>query len=705
MTRRVVEKISYGLILLVVGLVGPQSATGDDLADAIKQTESTSRRLIDVQKKDRWRDELKSALDYDQLSAVLSKGKAARKSEIIAIRDHYISALPGLSKKHKLLAEQTRQGLESWVQALPSLNLQQILTKLKSNPPKYVALTSQQVSAHRQALDTAVGKLTSYLKTKGGDFDWNSQIHWDGLLAELAKTDPNLEILDRSLKGFFGPDVEGLEQSEFIQLRTTLRAYMNAIYFTNNTKSEQMFEVQVTRLVESLTNYLETPDNENAWKIGRVIGWLERAEQVANLRNEVRYHFFQPNIFLHISQHLISSGEKRIVDQTQNISQVVKGVPVKGVATMKGQVSFALAENSQRATINVMMDGTILSKNVAEKSGVTVNTNGTTTVHAEKRISFDKNGFTNSPATAKATTKLELGSIDAPSSAYESIAKTKFIKGRSDNEEAASQLSVDSVTKEMDANVLEMLSDIIDGYKTKIRDPLLRRGGFPEQFNTSSTKELVNLQLLQTGRYQLAASSEPPALNKKTDVSLRLHESFVRNFTEVVLGGVELTDEKLVEHMTRFGAEIPDELKTGSGKKSWAITFSSTQPISVGFRNQQIVIAIQGQQFRDGKRLIKEPIRIAATYNVEKTETGMRLQRDGDVAVDFLARKTLTAIQVATKTVMSKKFNALFKDDIVGQGGIKLPGQWENAGNLILQQLGANNGWLMLSYNLGKPSE
>ncbi len=99
MTRRVVEKISYGLILLVVGLVGPQSATGDDLADAIKQTESTSRRLIDVQKKDRWRDELKSALDYDQLSAVLSKGKAARKSEIIAIRDHYISALPGLSKK------------------------------------------------------------------------------------------------------------------------------------------------------------------------------------------------------------------------------------------------------------------------------------------------------------------------------------------------------------------------------------------------------------------------------------------------------------------------------------------------------------------------------------------------------------------------------------------------------------------------------
>jgi len=101
MTRRVSEKIAYGLLLLLVGLVGPQSATGDDLAAAIKKTESTSRQLIDGQKKDRWKDELKSVLNYDQLSAVLNKGKSARKAEIVAIRDHYISALPELTKKHR----------------------------------------------------------------------------------------------------------------------------------------------------------------------------------------------------------------------------------------------------------------------------------------------------------------------------------------------------------------------------------------------------------------------------------------------------------------------------------------------------------------------------------------------------------------------------------------------------------------------------
>ena len=148
MTRRVSEKIAYGLFLLLVGLAGPQIATGDDLTDAIKKTESTSRQLIDKQKKDRFKDVLRTALNYDQLNAVLRRGKSARKAEIVGIRDHYISAVPELPKKYQLLAEQTLQGLESWDQSLPSLNLPQILAQLKSNPPKYVALTSQQVTSY-----------------------------------------------------------------------------------------------------------------------------------------------------------------------------------------------------------------------------------------------------------------------------------------------------------------------------------------------------------------------------------------------------------------------------------------------------------------------------------------------------------------------------------------------------------------------------
>ena len=81
----------------------------------------------------------------------------------------------------------------------------------------------------------------------------------------------------------------------------------------------------------------------------------------------------------------------------------------------------------------------------------------------------------------------------------------------------------------------------------------------------------------------------------------------------------------------------------------------------------------------------------------------MQLLREGDVNVQFIGKQSLTVGQVAMKTVMSKKFNAFFKDDIVGKGGIPLS-ETGHQQNLILQQIVSDNGWLMLSYNLGKGS-
>ena len=256
----------------------------------------------------------------------------------------------------------------------------------------------------------------------------------------------------------------------------------------------------------------------------------------------------------------------------------------------------------------------------------------------------------------------------------------------------------------MDSQVRELLKDVIDGYHEKVRKPLQRRGGFPVSVSSSSTSEDIQLNLLQTRRYQIASPSEPPALNNDTDVALRVHESFLRNISEVIFGGEVLDDNRVREIIESVGAEVPEELQEGPGKKSWAITFSTAQPLSVNFRDGQVEIALKGREFRDGNRIIKESIRIAAVYNVVKTDNGMRLTRDGDVQIDFVGRKSLTTFQVAMRTVMRRKFSAFFKEEMAGQGGIPLPGEWADAGNLMLQQLISDDGWLMLSYKLGEPT-
>jgi hypothetical protein len=217
----------------------------------------------------------------------------------------------------------------------------------------------------------------------------------------------------------------------------------------------------------------------------------------------------------------------------------------------------------------------------------------------------------------------------------------------------------------------------------------------------STTSDNVLAGMLQRKWNQVAAFIPAPALSGDHDLSVRLHESFVRNFSEATIGGFTLTDEKLEQVMQELGAEIPEELRTEGKQKSWSITFSSNQPVSLKVLDGKITLAIRGRQFTDGERVIRDTIQISATYAIQKTESGSVLVREGDVAVDFVGRTRLTAAQIAARTVMRRKFSALFNEEINGSG-FKLPGRWEGAGVMQISQLMAEKGWLLLGWKLSE---
>lgn len=92
-------------------------------------------------------------------------------------------------------------------------------------------------------------------------------------------------------------------------------------------------------------------------------------------------------------------------------------------------------------------------------------------------------------------------------------------------------------------------------------------------------------------------------------------------------------------------------------------------------------------------------MRITASYSIERTPTGAKLTRKGEVDVDFISPGTRSVKQVAFKTFMRRKFEAFLKPEIESEG-IKLPGRWEHAGKLVIQHLQAGDGWLALGWDL-----
>jgi hypothetical protein len=112
---------------------------------------------------------------------------------------------------------------------------------------------------------------------------------------------------------------------------------------------------------------------------------------------------------------------------------------------------------------------------------------------------------------------------------------------KSQVEVIASQRAARRVAAQMDSEVVEVLAPAKELFAEKFRNPLVRRGGFPQQFLLRTTDDRLFIQATQASMDQLAAPDEPPALTADHDVAARIHDSLVGNLSQAYLGGVTWT--------------------------------------------------------------------------------------------------------------------------------------------------------------------
>lgn len=108
-------------------------------------------------------------------------------------------------------------------------------------------------------------------------------------------------------------------------------------------------------------------------------------------------------------------------------------------------------------------------------------------------------------------------------------------------------------------------------------------------------------------------------------------------------------------------------------------------------------MAVRGRRFTRGDQVVRAEIEISANYKLEKTGMGSKLTREGDVSVEYVNRRQLSVREVAMKTFLRKKFDALFKPEISSEG-LELPERFRSIGKLALRQLSADQGWLALGW-------
>lgn len=561
-------------------------------------------------------------------------------------------------------------------------------------------LAADHASRAKTQLQRKIERLDRALQRSGAENArrWKEYLQWDDMRAELAKDEgPDTRQLGAIASKYY-QEYGSLELPVFTQVRDELHAYLTALAVTGDAQLAENYQRHLDTLIEKLPQYDASPTTSLRQQIGQLLGWLEGAQQSPGLVSAVRQRHWKPNLYAEVSERLVSQGMGEAICRESDVEDCILGTAMFGRALLTGQTHVRFLDDSNAAHLQIVLTGTVNSTNVGYNRGVQIFSRGVTDVEAILPVSLTPTRFTADKATACCTTNSTIDDIAAKRRIIERIAWKKAIRSKWQAEQIGSAHAEERIATTMDGQAVQVLAEARENYENKFCRPLLRRGEFPQDMRFETDKGFLRVVWRQAGAMQLAAPTVPPAVAGKHDVAVRVHESMVGNFSRAMIGGLTLTDKKLVEMLEKNKIGVPDALKLSDDKEPWAITFTANDPVNAVFTDNTLRFAIRGRRFKLGDRVVSKTLEMSAVYSLQKTPDGARLVRQGDVSVDYVdQRGQLSSEQVVVRTVMREKFDALFRPEFDTKG-IALPGRWKKAGKLHLEHLATQDGWLSLAW-------
>lgn len=642
----------------------------------------------------------KTYLRSPELEAQLARSESFDRQALKDILARYSAERKGLDKRRFAAV---RRALEVWVDELNQPAPAALARLAREATQRFEPPTRGQQAERRQSLQAAVARLDRFLARGGAETykGWRKYLDLPELQKQLASdAAPDARTLRRIELKFFALHA-GLELPVFDAVRQRLRSYTNTLIVADP-RARGYYEGQLNKLAAHFDDLNEAAKSETLIEVGRILGVLEMGGQARPLVEQARHLFGRPNLHVQISEHFLAAGMNEKIRAQESVSETIMGTRVYTRPDLRAELTVDLVPDDTRASFDIRLSGAATSKSVGYNGPVAVYTDGYTTVEGRKQIFLDGEGFGSEPAQARCDTKTVINAVAARLRLVQRIGWRQAGRHKSTAEHIASRRAEQRVRDQIDTRAAEMLAKLNKTFKERFVWPLTRKDHLPRAMRFRSSEDWLLITLLQAGTYQLGAPDDPPAAEPDLDIAIRVHESYVGNLSEGLIGGETLTDVRLADLMEELTGEVPEQLQLKEENEPWSITFAGTRPIRVRFDDQQARIAVVGARFTRGDQPVNEPIEIAASYSITKTPQGAKFVRQGEVEINFLAAETLSVGQVAFKKFMQTKFDAVFKPEVVGKG-MELEGRWERAGRLHLQQLSCDDGWVAFGWTAPGP--
>jgi hypothetical protein len=582
--------------------------------------------------------------------------------------------------------------------------------------------TDEQLRASRGQVRHRMDELERFVHpgTSNGQ-RWLNYLRWEPLREEIAKENPqNIEPFDATLERL-SRDENGLELPRFRRLADDLKRYRNLLGVSLWENPEEMYHQQLDALRNEVEAFRKDPSSANEIRLAERLGFIADLGQAQDLVFALRREFSRPNAYIDVSTPLLAAGADP-VSRMERVTDNILGTRIHGDAFTTGTVDVASIPSDETAVLQFRSRGHVTSQNVGYNGPAVIRSTGHTNYTATKRVELSDRAFVSQPASANANTDTDIhsiakrgGGLGSRIVSSQGWRRARQTKGRT--EAIASDHAEDRIERRFDQEVEQELREARNRYEAQFRDPLVRRGQLPEYIRFSSDGDSILIEATQAGSGQLGAATEPPPAPPGHDLTMRLHESAVNNYSAVVLGGATASETR-PDQDPRFNVKIPQWMKNAWQRrktdaeesprddeafKEWSMTFRD-RPVSVEFDDSQVKVTIHVASLKSGDRTF-EDWDITGTYRPELAGGGIVLHREGDLVMlpaDF--KGSLSSRQTAERRNLEEELN---ERSAQGRGfpnrieiePIRPEGALADAGPLELQEFSSDDGWLSMAWN------
>jgi hypothetical protein len=494
----------------------------------------------------------------------------------------------------------------------------------------------------------------------------------------------------------------------FASARGAMDRFTDAYIFGTQDNIQEDYLEKVDELSTLIPTLANPSEQLSHAKLGQLLLWMERHKQLNDLCVAIRKRYSNANGYVAVSSRLIQALTSRTDAAYDRVAEDFLGRFARGLSCTDTSISVVPAHDPNQVRVSILLSGTATANTYVRERSFRIDSSSSGYLSARRDLFANLNGLFASDSSVDAAMSAQYGGISTSIGFIQRLAAKSFYEQLPRTDAESTRRVKDRLMNQFDSETSKVIQEGI-GQVEAVSEKARAMSAYLPQIYLRSFHDRIEAVAKKDTQFSLAATTQPVLQTAGSDVQLRLHESMLSNYLDLLFAGKSFTRDELIaeaeELLGRKDLVPKDEL--ADEVEDFKITFPRTRPVQVEFANSRLGVTITGSRFEQGDRSITTTVVAKLSFKVVNRNGKLFLVLAGSPQIELSKDEDPSAESIAFAKVLEKRITESAAES--GEAAFELPPNLipevealdgiDVVDSLQLGLLKLEQGWLYLGWN------